>query len=504
MVSQNLFAKTYGGTGKEYAYSVARTSDGGYIVAGGTASYGAGQDDFLVIKISPTGTPEWTRTFGGTNMDAAYSIIQTTDGGYMVAGETRSFVAGTAANIDFLALKISSTGNPEWARTFGGANEDFCRSIIQTSDGGYALVGFTRSYGVGLDDFLIIKISSAGALEWAKTFGGTNYDNAFSIVQTIDGGYVVSGSTMSFGAGYWDLLLLKLSPTGTLEWARTYGGENNDFTTLPVIHTADSGFMFTGHTESFGAGEADLLVMELSSTGAPEWTRTFGGTDLDCARSITRTGDGGFALAGWTLSFGAGSCDFFMIKISSAGSLEWARTFGGEGWDDPFSMIQTQDGAYTVAGWTTGSFDGSDPGDFLVIRLDQNGNYLDCIQSCSPTTGPASISISSPGADLIPCNPSITNPNPSVTTPGLQVYDVCPPSSIEEPDKVQTWPQIICVSDIRGVIFHASGEMEIKIYSSDGRLFCSEQLQRGQTSIPLGQGVYLWQAGPYKGKAVVR
>jgi len=448
LVAQNLFARTYGGTGNECAYSLIVTADGGYAVAGGTTSYGAGLDDFLVIKLSSTGNLEWARSFGGTNMDVGYSIIQTTDGGYAVGGETRSFVAGRDVNIDFLVLKLSSTGNLEWARTFGGPNEDFLRSIIQTSDGGFATVGSTRSYGAGLDDFLVIKLSSTGNLEWARSFGGTSYDDAFSVIQTTDGGYVVTGSTVNFGAGGWDFLLIKLSSAGTLEWAKTLGG----------------------------AGDESV-------------------------RSISLTADGGFAVAGWTLSFGAGSYDLLMAKLSSAGTLEWARTFGGTDWDDAFSMVRAQDGGYTIAGWTQ-SF-GASGQDILIIRLDTVGNYPDCVELCSPTTTSVSLSAHSPAGGAI-CSPSTASPNPTSGTPGLTIADVCPSQGISEEKRAGSAPGITCSPVPGGVLFMSPEAMAIKIYSADGRVAYSGNLERGENLIGLDQGVYLWQAGAYRGKAAVR
>ena len=501
LVAQNLFARTYGGTGNECAYSLIVTADGGYAVAGGTTSYGAGLDDFLVIKLSSTGNLEWARSFGGTNMDVGYSIIQTTDGGYAVGGETRSFVAGRDVNIDFLVLKLSSTGNLEWARTFGGPNEDFLRSIIQTSDGGFATVGSTRSYGAGLDDFLVIKLSSTGNLEWARSFGGTSYDDAFSVIQTTDGGYVVTGSTVNFGAGGWDFLILKLSSTGNLEWARTFGGPNGDFSSLPAIQTADNGFMFAGQTENFGAGGWDFLLIKLSSAGTLEWAKTLGGAGDESVRSISLTADGGFAVAGWTLSFGAGSYDLLMAKLSSAGTLEWARTFGGTDWDDAFSMVRAQDGGYTIAGWTQ-SF-GASGQDILIIRLDTVGNYPDCVELCSPTTTSVSLSAHSPAGGAI-CSPSTASPNPTSGTPGLTIADVCPSQGISEEKRAGSAPGITCSPVPGGVLFMSPEAMAIKIYSADGRVAYSGNLERGENLIGLDQGVYLWQAGAYRGKAAVR
>ena len=497
LVSQNLFAKTYGGTGEDCAYSMTRTTDGGLAVAGSTKSYGAGNTDFLILKISSTGTPEWARTFGGTGTDACFSLIQTTDGGYALAGDTRSFGAG---GIDLLVLKLSSAGNPEWAKSFGGTDDDLVRSIIQTADGGFAVTGYTYSFGAGNDDFLIIKLSSSGNVEWARTLGGTLYDDAFSVIQTMDGGYAVAGSTVNFGAGGWDFLILKLSSAGNLQWARTFGGPNGDFLASPVIQTPDSGFMLAGHTESFGAGDWDCLVLKLSSTGTLEWAKTFGGTNTDNVRSVVRTADGGYAIAGWSRSFGDGSIDFLVLKISSNGNLEWARSFGDTGWDDPFSMTQASDNGYAIAGWTD-SF-GAGSGDFLVLKIGPDGNYADCVNACSPTVMSVSPATTSPGAGLIACSPTVTSPSPTTGTPGLTITDVCESQYVDEIAGKQ--PGLTCSPLPGGALFVSPTEMPLRIYSADGRIAYSGELEKGQNRISLETGVYLWRAGSYKGKVTVR
>ena len=200
-----------GGAYNDVAYSIVQTTDGGYAVAGATNSFGAGGSDMYIVKLSSTGSLQWSKTVGGTNFDYAYSIIHTIDGGYAVAGSTNSFGAG---GYDMYIVKLNATGSLQWTKTVGGAVDDYAWSIIQTTDSGYAIAGLTYSFGAGNYDMYIVKLSSTGSLQWSKTVGGTGDDEAYSIIQTTDGGYVVAGFTNSFGAGGYDMFIVKLDANG--------------------------------------------------------------------------------------------------------------------------------------------------------------------------------------------------------------------------------------------------------------------------------------------------
>lgn len=315
-------------------------------------------------------------------------------------------------------------------------------------------------------------------------------------------GFVVAGGTTSYGAGNTDFLVIKLSSTGTLEWARTFGGANSDFLASPVIQTPDGGFLLAGHTENYGAGDWDFLVIKLSSTGNLEWARVLRGTNTDCVRSVIRAADGGFTLTGWTLSFGAGSYDFLAVKISSTGTLEWASSFGGTGWDDPFSITQTQDNAYVLAGWTD-SF-GASSGDFLILKTEPDGNYANCVDICFPTVMHVSPLTTSPTAGAVACSPTVAGQSPTAETPNLTITDACLPQSVSEGNLSGFKPGITCSPFPGGILFFSSGEMPIKIYSADGRLTYSANLKKGKNLITLESVVYLWNAGTQTGKATVR
>ena len=307
------------------------------------------------------------KTFGGSGYDYASSVKQTTDGGYIVAGYTGSFGAGSS---DVYILKLNSDGSLAWQKTFGGTGYDEAYSIQQTTDGGYIVAGKTYPFRAGDYDIYILKLNSDGSLVWSKTFGGTGYDEAYSIQQTTDGGYIVAGLTGSFGAVWYDAYVLKLDSDGSLEWQKTFGGSGNDWA-YSIQETRDGGYIVAGLTGSFGAVWYDAYVLKLDSDGSLAWQQMFGEDGYDAAYSIQQTTDGGYIVAGVTGLFGSGSDDAYILKLNSDGSLAWQKTFGGSGSDLANSIQQTTDGGYIVAGVT--KLFGAAYDDVYIFKLDSNG-----------------------------------------------------------------------------------------------------------------------------------
>ena len=309
------------------------------------------------------------KAIGGPEDEEGNSLIQTSDGGYAIAGSTTSFGAGGA---DVYVVKLDAKGNLQWTKTIGGPKDDRGFSLIQTSDGGYAIAGYTTSFGAGGADVYVVKLDAKGNLQWTKTIGGPAREEGHSLIQTSDGGYAIAGYTRSFGAGDYDVYLLKLDANGNLQWTKTISAKNADFNILKLslIQTSDGGYAIAGFTVSFGAGGTDVYVVKLDAKGNLQWTKTIGGPTIEAGNSLIQTSDGGYAIAGTTGSFGAGLLDVYVVKLDANGNLQWTKTIGGPESEAGFSLIQTSDGGYAIAGYTS-SFDAGDL-DVYVVKLDKN------------------------------------------------------------------------------------------------------------------------------------
>jgi len=284
LVSQGLFAKAYGGTGLEYARDVIRTSDGGFLISGTTQAFGAGSDEFMVMKLDASGNLTWVRTIGGTGSDECFRATQTPDGGYAIGGVTYSYGGGVA---DAFVVKLDGTGNFLWNRTFGATGEDRIHAIITTSDGGIATAGRTINYGAGGADFLVMKLNSAGTLQWARTCGGSSTDDAYAMTETSDSGIVVVGLSYSFTATSGDVYIAKFSSGGNFLWSKTYGGASTD-DAFGVTETYGKGLAVTGYCMSYGAGNGDIFVLMLDSLGNLSWARVIGQTSDDWVSASCR------------------------------------------------------------------------------------------------------------------------------------------------------------------------------------------------------------------------
>jgi len=346
----SIWNVSFGGTYNEIAYSVQQTSDGGYIAAGFTETFGAGSADAWLVKTNASGGMQWNRTFGGFYADEARCIRQTSDGGYIYAGFTRSFGHGDA---DFWLVKTEVNGAVGWSQAYGGMNDDCAFSVQQTSDMGYVMAGFTESFDVGGRDFWLVKTDSNGILQWNNTYGGMGLEQAFSVVQSVDGGYVIAGERHSEGSGDIDFWLVKTDPAGIAVWSNSYGGSGLD-NARSVHQTSDGGYIIAGWTNSFGAGGTDCWVVKTDASGNHQWNRTYGGTFDEEAHSVQQTGDSGYIVAGSTKSFGLyiGVWNFWLVKTDAQGNKEWDLVNGGSSDDKAYSARQTSDGGYIMAGST--------------------------------------------------------------------------------------------------------------------------------------------------------
>lgn len=364
------WAKTYGGSEFDLGCSIRETWDGGWVVAGSTASLGEGENDIWVLKLDSDGEIAWQKTYGGSGNDYANCIELTMDGGYIVAGTTYSFGAGGS---DAWLLKLDGDGESIWQKAYGGGSYDYA-TAIEVVSWGYIVAGNTFSFGDGDSNIWVMALVSDGEIAWEKTYGGDGFDSAFSIRQTDDWGYLIAGETFSFGQGENDLWLLKLDFQGEIVWQKTYGASGFDWP-FRLQLTEDGGCIIAGNTFSSGAGEDDIWVMKFDGQGQISWQKTYGGTGFDWPASIQPTSDGGYVVAGGTYSFGGGQDDLWIIKLKANGDIAWQKTYGDSGSDYGTVIQQTPDDGYAVVG-VTSSF-GAGKEDLWVLKIDSNGEIPD-------------------------------------------------------------------------------------------------------------------------------
>jgi hypothetical protein len=340
-----LWTRTYGGSDIDLFYSVQPTIDGGYINAGYTESFGNGTRQLWIVKTDQNGDTLWTKTHGGSGDENAYSIQQTSDGEFIVAGQTNSFGFG---NYDAYLLKLDTLGDTVWTKTYGGPNSDFARDVKICTDGSYVLCG-------GLSgDAWIIKVNAMGDTTWTTTVTGPQTDVAESIYQTGDGGYIAVGATdAAFGSA--DVLMIRLNNIGDTLWTKTLGVTGYNWA-HSVIQTVDEGFALCGVTGGYA------WILKTNTMGDTTWYTTIFGPLANIASSICQTIDGNYIVAG------AAGGDGWLSKTDTAGSLLWSEDWGDIGDEWLLSVQATSDGGCVTAGFTTSSSAGYRDGWILKIK----------------------------------------------------------------------------------------------------------------------------------------
>jgi hypothetical protein len=376
----------------------------------------------LLSSIAPGQTKQWDKTIGGSSDDQLHSLRQTSDGGYILGGNSYSGISGDKTEAsrgevtDYWVVKLDATGNKEWDRTFGGSGEDVLFSLQQTSDGGYVLGGYSFSdisgdkteANKGSYDYWVVKLDAAGEKEWDRTFGGSETDQLRSLQQTSDGGYILGGYSNSPVSGdkteanrgpcdegcTFDYWVVKLDAAGEKAWDRTFGGSETDELSS-LQQTGDGGYVLGGNSDSrvsgdkteASRGDHDYWVVKLGAAGEKEWDRTFGGNSTDVLTSLEQTSDGGYVLGGYSFSdisgdkteANKGGADYWVVKLDAAGEKEWDRTFGGSDFDQLYSLQQTRDGGYIMGGLTASGISGDKTQasrgseDYWVVKLDAAG-----------------------------------------------------------------------------------------------------------------------------------
>jgi hypothetical protein len=415
--------KSLGGSGIDMGSSIQQTADGGYIVAGtsnstdGNVTRNHGRFDYWVVKLDAIGNIQWQKCLGGSGDDEGTSVQQTTDGGYIVAGSSDSTdgdVAGNHVIEDYWVVKLDASGNIQWQKSFGGSGQDWPRSIQQTNDGGYIVVGWSSSTdgdvrgNQGRWDYWVVKLDASGNIQWQKCLGGSGDDEGTSVQQTTDGGYIVAGTSRSndgdvsqhhgpnqpagttLFSDYW---VVKLDSDGNIVWEKSLGGSYNE-EAYNIRQTNDGGFIVAGDTDTpnngdvsgnHGDGNSDYWIVKLDVNGKIDWQKCLGGFGWDDGSSIQQTNDDGYIVAGTSHSNDGDvtghhnkSGDYWIVNLDGSGNLQWQKSLGGSRYDQPESIRQTNDGGYIIIGWSN-SDDGDVTGnhgcwDYWVVKL--SGNNL--------------------------------------------------------------------------------------------------------------------------------
>lgn len=361
-VPDTAWTRTYGGSDNDFARAIVQTDDGGFVIVGYT---GVMPDNFdiYVVKIDSVGVVQWQTTYGGKGCDTGSSVALCRDSGLIIAGYTNSFGKGWN---DIYLVRTDRNGTVLWQKTFGGSNDDGASSVIETVDGGFIIAGETMSFGSGDYDVLVIKTDPDGNVLWKTTIGGPDCDGCQAIHQTYDGGYVIVGDTKSAGQGWHDVNLIKLDAQGNVCWEKTYGGKEFDCGEA-VRQTRDRGFIIVGWTRSFGAGLSDVYLIRTDRNGEAQWMRTYGGAQHDFGFNVAQTFDGGFLIVGDTKSYGSGWYDVYVIRTDQYGDTLWTKAYGGEQPDESFALLPTKDGGYLIGG-NSKSFEGWDD-DVYLLKL---------------------------------------------------------------------------------------------------------------------------------------
>ncbi len=354
--------KTFGGKEDDYGGIVKQTTDGGYIIVGYTRS-NSGNKDIWLIKTDNAGNMIWNKTFGGKYDDTATSLDITNDGGYIIAGATLSYSQDVGRYLDGWVIKTDKDGNELWSKTFGYPYHDLFYSVEQTNDGGYILAGFTEMND-HKTSIWIVKIDSEGSQIWERIVSEDVMSFGENIKQTADGGYIVTG-VITAGGFIGDIILLKLDENGEIIWSKIFdeGGYEDG---RCVQQTNDGGYIIVGYTVKFPA-PGDIWLIKTDSTGGMLWNKTFGGSGNDEVWQVQQTIDGGYIMACDTTSYGAGDYDAWIIKTDSNGNEEWNKTFGGKGEESSLYVEQTSDSGYIISGYT-GSY-GAGKKDAWLIRI---------------------------------------------------------------------------------------------------------------------------------------
>jgi hypothetical protein len=488
-MAQPTFQRTYGTVNGDQAYDIVPTADGNYFVSGYYETDGFGSSQFYLNKIDPNGDSLWIKTFGarvdtsslssgnaqrhGTGGQKSYDIFECSGGGFMMAGETHDFGVGGA---DFYLVKLTATGDTSWTKTYGGPNDDVAYTVTETQDNGYVVGGFSESFGVDQRAGYILKINSIGDTLWTLILDDFSSEGIFSIKETVEGNYLLAGYTFSFGEGGSDMLLVKVNPQGDVIWQKTYGGSQNDFA-YEVLPANDSGYILAGSSESYGAGAQDICILKLDTAGTVQWNKTYGDTDHDGAYSIITTSDNNYLVTGYSRSTSNTQYNMLLMKIDNVGDTIWTSAYGGSQFDYGEVAIETPDGGFIAVGYTNSY--GSGVYDVYIVKTDSMGSSI-CDRPTSIMNQSTSTPVSTPSLFSADHGGWFSSPLVRIGVTFTQVSNPCTSVGIDELDKqseLLVYPNPTNSGEFNLQINGMTGMAQITVYDLTGRMLNTDQIK---------------------------
>lgn len=489
--AQITFQRTYGGLTADEGFFATPTSDGGFILAGNTASYGAGQEDAWLLKTDASGNVLWTKAYGGSAHESISYVTQLADHSYVFCGETFSYGVG---NGDAFLAKSDSTGNLLWFKTYGKSSYDIAYSLQPTPDGGFIVCGLVEESTAFDYDAFLVKTDANGDTAWTRIIGGPGVDHAVSVINTSDGGYMFSGKVLSYGAGYCDYYLVKTNALGDTLWTNIVGGAGWD-EGMSVKEVPGGGYIVCGGGNSFGSLDYDYQLLRLDASGAVQWMKTYGGQKVESSYCLALMHDGGYAFTGYTETYGPGhsqrnaynippqtlgtdSANMLVVRTDASGDTLWSMTYGGAKKEESFFITELADHGLLVAGYSS-SF-GPDSDKVFLVRTDSMG-FTGCSERRAhpnmTSVTPTETHVASPmrrGMTVSSVTPATASPTPTQNFVCLTTGETPQP----ETEVFQLFPNP--ADDEFFISGMTAGEHRISISDISGRIMRKLVVQNGQ------------------------
>lgn len=477
--SQIIFQSRIGGIGDDVAWSIDTTLEHGYIVAGYTTSSGLGAEDVILCKMSNNGSVIWTKTYGGTGADICYNIKTTSDNGYIFTGNTTS---STGGGKDAFVVKVDSSGNILWQKSFGGALDEYGSYIVETPTG-YLMSGMTYTYATSAKNIYLVSLKKDGTFKWAKSYGATagGMHSGAYILPTNDNNFLICGSSM-LGQTYHNSYVMKIDTNGNSLWFKEKidSDYNANFSADNGI---GGGYILAGYTTQ-STNNDDIYIIKIDNNGELEWAKTWGGTQNDNGLKIINNNNNEYILYGFT-GYGSGSTDLCILSLSASGNVNWSKAIGSpqeEGYsfyhNSHASMIKNFDNSITIADYTKGF--GATGKDIYLIKMGLSGEGLCNETDISMNTVNISVGSSTQ-------TPFVVNATDNYTLAFSKMdYDIkenviCSNSSIDDMENINS--NLIEIfpnptNDFLNIKFNKITDYcLLEVFSIDGKCILSKQLK---------------------------